>query len=220
MEQGKYRISVKNINYIANFTEYHTAAQKNAVSGAVTTFSENFAMTDGAALRVKKDDYGLRFKVNLSADAYTALTTAAANTGAKIELGAILSSADSLNGAPLTKENAEMSLIVGKWDEENKSFFATLGYDKIKGYEGVIYTVRGYLTLTFADGSTQTVYTEYSLPENGEKKAGGAISRSLKQVAEAVSLNENFEKEFADKSDAGKAYAREVLEQILGAANA
>ena len=55
------------------------------------------------------------------------------------------------------------------------------------------------------------------MPENGEKKEGGAISRSLKQVAEAVS--ENFEKEFADKSDEGKAYAQEVLEQILGAAN-
>ena len=215
-----YKLEVDNINYIPNYETYHTAAQKNAVSGAVTTFSENFAMTDGAALRVKKDDYGLRFKVNLSADAYTALTSAAERTGAKIELGAILSSADSLNGAPLTKENAEMSLIVGKWNKENESFFATLGYDKIKGYEGVIYTVRGYLTLTFADGSTQTVYTGWSLPENGEKKEGGAISRSLKQVAEAVSLNENFEKEFADKGDAGKAYAREVLEQILGAANA
>ena len=215
-----YKLEVDNIIYIPNYETYRAAAQKNAVSGAVTTFSENFAMTDGAALRVKKDDYGLRFKVNLSADAYTALTTAAERTGAKIELGAILSSADSLNGAPLTKENAEMSLIVGKWNKENESFFATLGYDKIKGYEGVIYTVRGYLTLTFADGSSQTVYTEYSLPENGEKNAGGAISRSLKQVAEAVSLSENFEKEFADKGDAGKAYAREVLEQILGAANA
>lgn len=111
-----------------------------------------------------------------------------------------------------------MSLIVGKWNKENESFFATLGYDKIQGKEGVNYTVRGYLTLTFADGSSQTVYTEYSLPENGEKKAGGAISRSLKQVAEAVS--QNFEEEFNGKSDAGKAYAREVLEQILGAANA
>ena len=217
-------VNVSKIKLISGFegkiAEYRAAAQKNAVSGAVTTFSENFAMTDGAALRVKKDDYGLRFKVNLSADAYTALTSAAERTGAKIELGAILASDYSLNGAPLTKENAEMSLIVEKWDEENKSFFATLGYDKIKGYEGVIYTVRGYLTLTFADGSTQTVYTGWSVPENGEKKAGGAISRSLKQVAEAVSLNENFEKEFADKSDAGKAYAQEVLEQILGAANA
>ena len=217
-------VNVSKIKLISGFegkiAEYRAAAQKNAVSGAVTTFSENFAMTDGAALRVKKDDYGLRFKVNLSADAYTALTSAAERTGAKIELGAILSSADSLNGAPLTKENAEMSLIVGKWNKENESFFATLGYDKIKGYEGVIYTVRGYLTLTFADGSTQTVYTGWSLPENGEKKAGGSISRSLKQVAEAVSLNENFEKEFADKSDAGKAYAQKVLEQILGAANA
>ena len=77
--------------------------------------------------------------------------------------------------------------------------------------------MRGYLTLTFADGSTQTVYTGWSVPENGEKKEGGAISRSLKQVAEAVS--ENFEKEFADKSDEGKAYAQEVLEQNLGAAN-
>lgn len=216
-----YKLEVDNINYISNYETYRAAAQKSAVSAAVTTFCESFAMTDGAALRVKKDDYGLRFKVNLSADAYTALKTAAERTGAKIELGAILSSADSLNGAALTRDNAEMSLIVGKWDEENKSFFATLGYDKIKGYEGVIYTVRGYLTLTFADGSTQTVYTERSMsPEDGTLKVGGAISRSLKQVAEAVSLNENFEKEFADKSDAGKAYAREVLEQILGAANA
>lgn len=215
-----YKLEVDNINYIPNYETYHTAAQKNAVSGAVTTFSENFAMTDGAALRVKKDDYGLRFKVNLSADDYTALKTAAERTGAKIELGAILSSADSLNGAALTRENAEMSLIVGKWNVENESFFATLGYDKIQGKEGVKYTVRGYLTLTFADGSTQTVYTEYSLPENGEKKEGGAISRSLKQVAEAVSLDENFEKEFNGKSEKGKAYAREVLEQILGAANA
>ena len=217
-------VNVSKIKLISGFegkiAEYRAAAQKNAVSGAVTTFCESFAMTDGAALRVKKGDYGLRFKVNLSADAYTALTTAAANTGAKIELGAILSSDDSLNGAPLTRTNAEMSLIVGKWNKENESFFATLGYDKIQGKEGVNYTVRGYLTLTFADGSSQTVYTEYSLPENGEKKAGGAISRSLKQVAEAVSLNENFEKEFADKSDTGKAYAREVLEQILGTANA
>lgn len=217
---NNYRISVRKINYIANFAEYHTAAQKNAVRGAIAAFAESFAMTDGAALRVKKDDYGLRFKVNLSTDAYTALTTAAERTGAKIELGAILSSADSLNGAPLTRENAEMSLIVEKWDEENKSFFATLGYDKIQGKEAVNYTVRGYLTLTFADGSSQTVYTGWSVPENGEKKAGGSISRSLKQVAEAVSLNENFEKEFADKSDAGKAYAQEVLEQILGTANA
>lgn len=217
-------VNVSKIKLISGFegkiAEYRAAAQKNAVSKAVTTFCESFAMTDGAALRVKKDDYGLRFKVNLSADDYTALKTAAENAGAKIELGAILSSADSLNGAPLTKENAEMSLIVEKWDEENKSFFATLGYDKIQGKEGVNYTVRGYLTLTFADGSTQTVYTEYSLPENGEKKEGGAISRSLKQVAEAVSLDENFEKEFNGKSEKGKAYAREVLEQILGAANA
>lgn len=221
VEQGKYyRISVKNINYIENFTEYRAAAQKSAVSAAVTTFCESFAMTDGAALRVKKGDYGLRFMVNLSANAYADLKTAAENAGVSIELGAILASDDSLNGAALTKDNAEMSLIVGKWNQENKSFFATLGYDKIQGNEGVKYTVRGYLTLMFADGSSQTVYTEYSLPENGEKKAGGAISRSLKQVAEAVSQDENFEKEFADKSDAGKAYAREVLEQILGAANA
>ena len=217
-------VNVSKIKLISGFegkiAEYRAAAQKSAVREAVTTFSENFAMTDGAALRVKKDDYGLRFKVNLSADAYTALTTAAERTGAKIELGAILSSADSLNGAPLTKENAEMSLIVGKWNKENESFFATLGYDKIQGKEGVNYTVRGYLTLTFADGSTQTVYTGWSVPENGEKKAGGAISRSLKQVAEAVSLDENFEKEFNGKSEKGKAYAREVLEQILGTANA
>lgn len=215
-----YKLEVDNINYIPNYETYHTAAQKNAVSGAVTTFCESFAMTDGAALRVKKGDYGLRFMVNLSASAYEALKTAAENAGVSIELGAILASDDSLNGAPLTKENAEMSLIVGKWNKENESFFATLGYDKIKGYEGVIYTVRGYLTLTFADGSTQTVYTGWSVPENGEKKEGGAISRSLKQVAEAVSLDENFEKEFNGKSEKGKAYAREVLEQILGTANA
>ena len=217
-------VNVGKIKLVADFekkiTEYRAAAQKSAVREAVTTFCESFAMTDGAALRVKKGDYGLRFMVNLSASAYAALKTAAEKAGVSIELGAILSSDDSLNGAPLTRTNAEMSLIVGKWNKENESFFATLGYDKIQGKEGVNYTVRGYLTLTFADGSSQTVYTEYSLPENGEKKAGGAISRSLKQVAEAVSLNENFEKEFADKSDAGKAYAREVLEQILGAANA
>ena len=217
-------VNVSKIKLVADFekkiTEYRAEAQKSAVREAVTTFCESFAMTDGAALRVKKDDYGLRFMVNLSADAYAALKTAADNAGVSIELGAILSSDDSLNGAALTKDNKEMSLIVGKWNKENESFFATLGYDKIQGNEGVNYTVRGYLTLTFADGSSQTVYTEYSLPENGEKKAGGAISRSLKQVAEAVSLNENFEKEFADKSDAGKAYAREVLKQILGAANA
>ncbi len=218
-------VNVSKIKLISGFegkiAEYRAAAQKSAVSGAVTTFCESFAMTDGAALRVKKDDYGLRFKVNLFADAYTALTTAAANTGAKIELGAILSSADSLNGAPLTKENAEMSLIVGKWNVENESFFATLGYDKIQGNEGVNYTVRGYLTLTFADGSSQTVYTERSMShEDGTLKVGGAISRSLKQVAEAVSLDENFEKEFNGKSEKGKAYAREVLEQILGTANA
>lgn len=215
-----YKLEVDNINYIPNYETYRAAAQKSAVREAVKTFAESFAMTDGAALRVKKGDYGLRFMVNLSANAYAALKTAAENAGVSIELGAILSSADSLNGAALTRTNAEMSLIVGKWNKENESFFATLGYDKIQGKEGVNYTVRGYLTLTFADGSSQTVYTEYSLPENGEKKAGGAISRSLKQVAEAVSLSENFEKEFADKSDAGKAYAREVLEQILGAANA
>ena len=222
LEAGNsYRISVRNINYIANFAEYHAEAQRNAVSAAVTTFCESFAMTDGAALRVKKNDYGLRFMVNLSANAYAALKTAAEKAGVSIELGAILSSDDSLNGATLTKDNKEMSLIVGKWNMENESFFATLGYDKIQGNEGVNYTVRGYLTLTFADGSSQTVYTERSMsPEDGTLKAGGAISRSLKQVAEAVSLNENFEKEFADKSDAGKAYAREVLEQILGAANA
>ncbi len=217
-------VNVSKIKLISGFegkiAEYRAAAQKSAVREAVTTFCESFAMTDGAALRVKKGDYGLRFMVNLSANAYAALKTAAENAGVSIELGAILSSADSLNGLALTKDNAEMSLIVGKWNKENESFFATLGYDKIQGHAGVEYTVRGYLTLTFADGSSQTVYTEYSLPENGEKKAGGAISRSLKQVAEAVSLNENFEKEFADKSDAGKAYAREVLEQILGAANA
>ncbi len=215
-----YKLEVDNINYISNYETYRAAAQKNAVREAVATFCESFAMTDGAALRVKKDDYGLRFMVNLSASAYEALKTAAEKAGVSIELGAILSSDDSLNGAALTKDNKEMSLIVGKWNKENESFFATLGYDKIQGKEGVNYTVRGYLTLTFADGSSQTVYTEYSLPENGEKKEGGAISRSLKQVAEAVSLSENFEKEFADKSDAGKAYAREVLEQILGAANA
>ena len=217
-------VNVSKIKLISGFEgkidEYRAAAQKSAVREAVTTFCESFAMTDGAALRVKKGDYGLRFMVNLSASAYAALKTAAENAGVSIELGAILSSDDSLNGAPLTRTNAEMSLIVGKWNKENESFFATLGYDKIQGKEGVNYTVRGYLTLTFADGSSQTVYTEYSLPENGEKKAGGAISRSLKQVAEAVSLNENFEKEFASKSDKGKAYAREVLEQILGAANA
>ena len=56
--------------------------------------------------------------------------------------------------------------------------------------------------------------------EDGTLKVGGAISRSLKQVAEAVSLDENFEKEFNGKSEKGKAYAREVLEQILGTANA
>ena len=218
-------VNVGKIKLVADFekkiAEYRAAAQKSAVSAAVTTFCESFAMTDGAALRVKKDDYGLRFMVNLSANAYAALKTAAEKAGVSIELGAILSSDDSLNGAALTKDNAEMSLIVGKWNVENESFFATLGYDKIQGNEGVNYTVRGYLTLTFADGSSQTVYTERSMShEDGTLKAGGAISRSLKQVAEAVSLNENFEKEFADKSDAGKAYAREVLEQILGAANA
>lgn len=216
-----YKLEVDNINYISNYETYRAAAQRNAVREAVTTFCESFAMTDGAALRVKKNDYGLRFMVNLSADAYTALKTAAEKAGVSIELGAILSSDDSLNGAALTKDNKEMSLIVGKWNVENESFFATLGYDKIQGNEGVNYTVRGYLTLTFADGSSQTVYTERSMsPEDGTLKVGGSISRSLKQVAEAVSLNENFEKEFADKSDAGKAYAREVLEQILGAANA
>ena len=216
-----YKLEVDNINYISNYETYRAAAQRNAVREAVTTFCESFAMTDGAALRVKKGDYGLRFMVNLSANAYAALKTAAENAGVSIELGAILSSDDSLNGAALTKDNAKMSLIVGKWNVENESFFATLGYDKIQGNEGVNYTVRGYLTLTFADGSSQTVYTERSMsPEDGTLKVGGAISRSLKQVAEAVSLNENFEKEFADKSDAGKAYAREVLEQILGAANA
>lgn len=218
---NSYRISVRNINYIANFAEYRAAAQKSAVSAAVTTFCESFAMTDGAALRVKKGDYGLRFMVNLSANAYADLKTAAENAGVSIELGAILASYDSLNGATLTKDNAEMSLIVGKWNQENESFFATLGYDKIQGNEGVNYTVRGYLTLTFADGSSQTVYTERSMsPEDGTLKVGGAISRSLKQVAEAVSLDENFEKEFNGKSEKGKAYAREVLEQILGAANA
>ena len=218
-------VNVGKIKLVADFekkiAEYRAAAQKSAVSAAVTTFCESFAMTDGAALRVKKGDYGLRFMVNLSANAYAALKTAAEKAGVSIELGAILSSDDSLNGAALTKDNKEMSLIVGKWNVENESFFATLGYDKIQGNEGVNYTVRGYLTLTFADGSSQTVYTERSMsPEDGTLKVGGAISRSLKQVAEAVSLNENFEKEFADKSDAGKAYAREVLEQILGAANA
>ena len=217
---NNYRISVRNINYIANFAEYRAAAQKNAVSGAVAAFAESFAMTDGAALRVKKGDYGLRFKVNLSADAYTALKTAAENAGAKIELGAILSAADSLNGAALTKENAEKYLVVQKWNEENKSFFATLGHRDIFGNETVTYAVRGYLTLTFADGTKQTIYTEYSMAQDDSLTAGGTIARSLKQVADAVSETENFEKEFGDKSEESKAYAREVLQEILGEKNA
>lgn len=224
-----YKLEVDNINYISNYETYLAAAQKSAVSAAVTTFCESFAMTDGASLRVAKNDYGLRFQVNLNSKDYEALQAAAEEAGATIQLGAILAREEILiNGeerAALTLENAEMFVTLdekSKWTVENESFFffATLGDSEIKGNEAVSYTVRGYLTLTFADGSSQTVYTEYSLPENGEAKAGGAISRSLKQVAEAVSSDENFEKEFADKSDAGKAYAREVLKQILDAANA
>lgn len=216
------KIIVKDARYIANFDEEVAAAQAAALKDGLAAFCTDFYMRDGASIRIKKDDFGLRFEINVGEESFTALKEKARNLGVNVKIGALLAPTVSLTEGEtvceLTTQNAAALLTAEKWAVENQRFYATLGYDMVKEHLNDEVTVRGYLVLTFKDGTDLTVYTQQKKDAEGNiSGTGGQVSRSVMYVAQKV--DENFSREFAGISEDGKKYAFEVLKQIYPSAS-
>ncbi len=193
-------LQISNVTYVADYTAASLSAL--GIADEVAAFEASYTMRDAASCRIKADDWGLRFQVNVDKTAYEALV-AALPEGASVELGAILSDASVLEG-DLTMDKAQAKSVREVWKTENELFYATVMGDYLQGKLNTEFTVRGYMTITFGDVVVATVYT------------GNAVTRSL--VAVATAASENFDADFGSYEEDSQGYARTVLNDILAQA--
>ncbi len=193
-------LQISNVTYVADYTAASLSAL--GIADEVAALEAAYTMRDAASCRIKADDWGLRFQVNVDKTAYEALE-AALPEGASVELGAILSDASDLEG-DLTMDKAQAKSVREVWKTENELFYATVMGEYLQGKLNTKFTVRGYMTITFGDVVVTTVYTS------------NAVTRSLVEVATAAS--ENFDADFGSYEEASQGYARTVLNDILAQA--
>ncbi len=170
------------IGWIIN-GELYQAGDEISVGNAnvtATALELDFVMEEGAAIRIASTEgsSGIRFTTKIS----TAGLTDLAAYGATVTYGTIIIPLDYLNSETSQEPNLEDSF-------KNKLVLAST-YSEVDGnytvYRGAMANVndynysrlfagRGYMTVTFANGETMTVYTPFNYEDN---------VRSVRYVAE------------------------------------
>ncbi len=154
----------------------------------------DFALANGASIRAIGDS-GIRFTYRFASadyDAYKDFIT---------ELGIILLPTDTLGDSAFTMENftAGENLVVAEngktkqlLNENTGAYEYILRLTKIKEANYArAFSARGYLKVTYADGTTAYVYTQYTEENN---------SRSIAEVAQRCADNVNGKGEYHSMS--------------------
>ena len=169
-----------------------------------TTLALDFMLKEGASIRLATtaDESGIRFTAMIN----TAELNALKEYGVTVsEYGMLILPNDYLSGeqAPnLTDFVAGQNLlkIVCEYQENVNAYTQYYGAMKklyTKNY-GRDFAGRGYITVTYADGSTKTIYTQF-----GEKNV-----RSVRFVAQALTNDiEEYEKLSTTKKEVVRAFA-------------
>lgn len=166
------------------------AKNENATADVVLTAvgfdQDQFALLAGASIRTESP-YGIRFTAQVNKDLYAQLVAADANVEFGIVLGAkryIFGESFFTDLANQNTKNYAKIVCSNMTDVGNNKQFAAAVY--ITGDENLAnagktqfetqMTARAYFTIHFADGTTQTIWTEYDATAN---------TRSLYDVAKA-----------------------------------
>ena len=134
---------------------------------AIGTLVENGI---GASIRTTDPD-GIRFATSVNKDAYEAL-------GESIQFGAIVTTKDVIDGlggdfSALDETNSVKTSDNLNWKEEGEVFYTVLTGITAEDYK-TVYAATGFATIRYTDGSSITVYANYS---------DGANARSIYYVA-------------------------------------
>lgn len=165
-----------------------------------------FSMKAGASIRAIGNS-GLRFTYQLGASSYETYTNYVT------ESGIILLPTDTLGGNAFEIANfaAGENIIVANSGKDKQALNGG-AYEYILRLVQIhesnyarAFSARGYLKVTYADGSTAYIYTEYTQADN---------SRSIAGIAKLVKANVNGDGTYANMSDE----AKENIDHYCGAA--
>ena len=157
-----------------------------------------FDTVNGASVRIDSSgiaDSGIRFQTLFNLEQYTALSAA----GVIDSFGTLIAWTDTLKRGDFTIENyqsvidAGTAATVAQVKNENGTFIHTdqsgtytaysMALIKIQDYTKK-YSARGYLVVKYADGSTQTLYTDYDVKVNSRSIAEVAYNLKTEGAAE------------------------------------
>ncbi len=168
-------------------------------SASVDIAFADFALANGASIRAIGNS-GIRFTYQLAQadyDAYKDCIT---------ELGIMLLPTDTLGDTAFTLDNFTIgtNIVVGSTGKTKQLLNATSGmYEYILRLTNLketnyarAFSARGYMKVTYADGTTAYVYTPYTEENN---------SRSIAEVAQRCADNVNGRGEYYSMSDDAKA---------------
>ena len=127
-----------------------------------TAYYAQFYMTDGAAVRLISAHPGIRFEANLFADELL--------TQYITEYGGLISTSDLAKGALLDLDSsfAHKKLVfdLERWVEDDNNVMRFSLIDLLPSNINREFIGRSYITLTYEDGSTATVYTYFDVTEH------------------------------------------------------
>lgn len=151
---------------------------------------------EGASIRTADPD-GIRFKTTVNEEAYALL-------GDYAQFGAMVSTKEYLDLAEGDfAKLAENTFITTpkdlNWKEEGKTFITVLTNIDEANYE-TVYVVTGFVTITYADGTTATVYADYTEANN---------ARSIYYVATEALADEEY-----TYTDAQLAYLNAIKDAV------
>ena len=159
--------AVEGVELISPSADSFAASEADATLVSVSFTKEDFDVFDGASIYTVDGKDGIRFSTKVSADLLDIL-------GEDVTFGTILAIDLNLGALPLNLDTVGLKTDVPvakaiesdktKWDEDdNGATYRIALYDV--GNESDTYrteiAARGYMTVTYSDGTTATFYTEF-----------------------------------------------------------
>ena len=180
-EEGLTQVFVGWTTDPTGLSTLYPAGYKLEPSSAMTLHAVwiGFEMEEGAAVRLNKENPGIRFTVHVDSSGYNAGVT----LGLISDIGTIICPATYLvNGRELTHELGEGYFLASSADK-SKFVAETTGFKYATAFVNIpekdfsrVYAARGYLKVEFTTG-TGYVYTDYNAEDN---------ARSIYEVATAA----------------------------------
>lgn len=160
-----------------------------------TSVTLNLEMEYGASVRYEEGSTGIRFTTRILQDEYNALGESCAN----VKFGTLIAPYDKVDGS-LTLESGEGNFVNIEQTEDVSWYRKKVGTDVVyycfNGALTNIYSVNydrdfigvGYMTITYSDNTTETVYATPAAKEEGDTAESNV--RNIKEMAQKLLAND------------------------------